>query len=337
MLVTTCGFLVADMVAAGMEKVADPGELVYVPGEIKLHIGGHPANVGVDLVKLGVPGEEVTVIGAIGDDLFGDFIEKTLKGYGLRTKLQRVKGVGTTKDMILVVRGEDRRYHVDEGASLKLEPEFVISSIDEEPPLLFYAATGIVGKFDDEIDAVMRRAKEKGCFTFLDIVKPWGKDWGFVLPALRFADVFHCNDMEARNVTGEGDLEGAAKKLIESGVKLLLVTMGERGAAAVTRSYLVSQPPFRIEAIDPTGAGDAFCAGAIKWLIDEFGEGLGSIDPGDLRPDRLMDLLAFCQAVGATACMGIGTTSGVSIHGAEKLLGEQGSRVKGESQVKPLG
>ncbi|RKY03440.1 hypothetical protein DRP77_06100 [Candidatus Poribacteria bacterium] len=337
MLVTTCGFLVADIVAAGMDKVAEPGELVYVPGEIKLHIGGHPANVGVDLAKLGVPGDEVTVIGAIGDDLFGDFIENTLKSYGLRTKLQRIKGVGTTKDMILVAKGEDRRYHVDEGASLKLEPEFVISSIEEEPPLLFYAATGIVGRFDDEIERVMAAAKGKGCFTFLDIVKPWGKDWDFVLPALKFADVFHCNDMEARSVTGEGELEGAARKLIESGVKLLLVTMGERGAMAVTRSFLVSQPPFRIEPIDPTGAGDAFCAGAIKWLLDEFGDGLRSIDPGDLRPNRLIDLLAFCQAVGATACMGVGTTSGVSIDGARRLIEEQGSRVKEGSEVKSLG
>lgn len=336
MLVMTCGFLVADIVAAGMDKVADPGELVYVPGEIKLHIGGHPANVGVDLVKLGVPGDEVTVIGAIGEDLFGDFIEKKLKSYGLKAKLQRIKGVGTTKDMILVAKGEDRRYHVDEGASLKLEPEFVISSIEEEPPLLFYAATGIVGRFDDQIEHVMRSAKSKGCFTFLDIVKPWGKEWDFVLPALSFADVFHCNDMEAKNLTGEDELERAAEKLIESGVKLLLVTMGERGAMAVTQTLLVRQPSFRVDPIDPTGAGDAFCAGAIKWLLDEFGDRLGLTDPSGLPPDRLIDLLAFCQAVGATACMGIGTTSGVSVEGIKKLIEEQGSKVKDGSKIKDL-
>jgi len=334
--ITTCGFLVADIVAAGMEKVADPGELVYVPGEIELHIGGHPANVGVDLVKLGVPGEEVTVIGAIGEDIFGEFIERTLKGYGLKTRLQRISDVGTTKDLILVVRGEDRRFHVDEGASLRLKPEFVIRSIEEEPPLLFYAATGIVGRFDDEIEEVVRKAKELGCFTFVDIVRPWGKDWDFVIPALKFADIFHCNDLEARSITGKEDLDKAMVALLDAGVKLLLITMGERGAMARTGRFLVRQPTFEIEVIDPTGAGDAFCAGVIRWLLSKFGEGLKSLDPGELSAEELTDLLMFGQAVGTAACTGVGTTSGVSREAAQALIESQGSRIKGETKVESV-
>ena len=336
MLVTTCGFLVADIVAAGMEKVADPGELVYVPGEIELHIGGHPANVGVDLTKLGVPGEEVTVIGAIGEDIFGDFIERTLEGYGLKTRLQRIKEVGTTKDLILVAKGEDRRFHVDEGASLRLDPEFVIRSIEEETPLLFYAATGIVGRFDDEIERVVRKAKELGCFTFVDIVRPWGKDWDFVLPALKFADVFHCNDLEAKSITGEEDLEAAMAALLRAGVKLLLITMGKQGAMARTERLLLRQPIFEAEVIDPTGAGDAFCAGAIKWLLDRFGRDLKSLDPGALSAEELTDLLMFGQAVGTTACMGVGTTAGVSAEGARRLIEEQGERVRRETEVREV-
>jgi len=334
MLVTTCGFLVADIVGAGMEKVAEPGELVYVPGEIELHIGGHPANVAVDLVKLGVPGEEITVIGAIGEDIFGEFIERTLEGYGLRTRLQRVRGVGTTKDLILVARGEDRRFHVDEGASLRLDPDFVIRSIEEEAPLLFYAATGIVGRFDDEIERVVRRAKELGCFTFVDIVRPWGKEWDFVLPALKFADVFHCNDLEARSITGKEDLGEAMASLLQAGVKLLLLTMGKRGAMARTEGLLLRQPIFEAEVVDPTGAGDAFCAGAIKWLLDRFGRDIRSLDPGELSAEELTDLLMFGQAVGTTACMGVGTTSGVSAEGARRLMEEQGERVRSETEVR---
>lgn len=333
MLVTTCGFLVADLVAAGMEKVADPGELVYVPGEIELHIGGHPANVGVDLVKLGLPGEEVTVIGAIGEDIFGEFIERTLKGYGLKTHLQRISEVSTTKDLILVAKGEDRRFHVDEGASLRLEPEFVIRSIEEEKPLLFYAATGIVGRFDDEIERVVGRAKELGCFTFVDIVRPWDKDWDFVLPALKFADVFHCNDLEVRSITGKDELDEAMASLVEAGVKLLLITMGKQGAMARTSGLLLRQPIFQAEVIDPTGAGDAFCAGAIKWLLWEFGEGLKSLDPGGLPVEKLTNLLMEGQAAGTAACTGVGTTTGVSAEKVKRLLSQQGQRVRAETEI----
>lgn len=72
--VLACGFLVADVVVAGLERIAEPGEIVYAPRGVILAVGGHPANVAVDLVKLGADPSSVGVCGAVGGDILEEFL-----------------------------------------------------------------------------------------------------------------------------------------------------------------------------------------------------------------------------------------------------------------------
>jgi len=332
MLVLAVGFLVADIIAANLPKVADPGELVYAPEGIKLVTGGHPANMSVNLVKLGVPAHEVILIGAVGDDIFGDFIEKELKRHGLNVLIQRVKGVGTTKDMILVVRGEDRRFHVEVGATLYLDPNMVIEALEKAKPLITYVGSGLNGRFDDELERVLKVAKSLGSITFVDLAKPYGKGWDFIIPALRHTDLFHCNDLELAEITGEKDLIEGIKSIKKMGVKLALITLGDKGAYASLLNNVIYMPAFKVKVIDPTGAGDAFCAGVINWLLDNAREklrkGIETLTVADVK-----NLLLWSQAVAAVKCTGIGATAAVSRDGTLKLISEQGSEVLNRTKV----
>ena len=317
--VLACGFLVADIVVAGLDRIANPGELVYAPRGIVLAVGGHPANIAVDLVKLGVAPSEVAVCGTVGEDIFGDFILKTLEGYGVRLFVKRVPA-GTNKNVILVVKGEDRRFHVELGASNLLQPEWVVSCVERERPRIFYLASGITDLVDREVGSVFKRAKESGSLTFADVVQPHRKGWEFILPALPYVDVFHCNEAEALGLTKAADLEGAVGSLLKLGVKLLLVTRGERGAIAATEHGILEQPAFRVDVVDPTGAGDAFCAGVISWLL---GRKLRTGEVASLEEDELAELLLWSQAAGAAACTAPGTTEGVTRAKVDALVGEQ--------------
>jgi len=49
-------------------------------------------------------------------------------------------------------------------------------------------------------------------------------------------------------------------------VRLPIVTDGEAGVIALHMGKYVQQPGFKVDVIDPTGAGDAFCAGLLKNL-----------------------------------------------------------------------
>jgi len=78
-----CWILVCDIIAADLQKISNPGEVTFTPSGIKLCIGGHSANVSIDLMKLGLQKGSVSSIGAIGNDIFGEFIEEELKKYDM--------------------------------------------------------------------------------------------------------------------------------------------------------------------------------------------------------------------------------------------------------------
>lgn len=89
----------------------------------------------------------MSVVGAVDRDLFGDWIARTLRDRGIVTHLERLPQ-RTSRNMILVLKGEDRRFHTDShsGASWYLDPEYVKRVIRIEKPSLFYVGNRDRGK-----------------------------------------------------------------------------------------------------------------------------------------------------------------------------------------------
>ena len=321
----------ADVIAADLPKVSDPGELTFAPIGIRLAIGGHPANVSVDLLQLGIARGEVGLVGAVGTDVFGDFMEKTLRERGVITHLKRVSGVGTTSDAILVVKGEDRRFHVDLGASWYFDPDELLPVLRREKPSLLYVAVGICGRLDERLAEVLEEGKRLGCVTFVDLAAPYGKGWDFIRGPLRWTDIFHCNDEEAMNISGTKGLDEAKNGLINMGAKMVFVTLGTKGATLQdSRGVSMEQIPFKVDAVDPTGAGDAFCAGIITEMIK--GNLLGKIAVG-LDLESMKHLLTVGQATGAVCTMGVGATTTVTRENLDRLLTDQGKGVEAGTRI----
>lgn len=330
MIITTVGILVSDIIAAELPSIANPGEVVFTPRGIKLRIGGHPANVSIDLVKLGFKGDSISLIGAVGKDIFGKFIEETLHKYGIKTHLQYYD-IGTSKNIILVVRGEDRRFHVEVGANRYLDPKPVYNIIREEKPRIFYVgATGWLGKFDDKLEDILRYAKENGSITFVDIIAPYGKDWDYIISSLKYTDIFHCNNVEASNITGEKTIEGNLVKLYEYGVKFPIITLGKDGLQTLFQNKLIKMPAFQVIDIDPTGAGDAFCAGILYEIINK------NYRLNDIKIEDFKEILVFASAVGASATTEEGTTEGVRINFIRKIIKEQEQKILQKTRIKEI-
>lgn len=334
MLVTTCGILVADVIAAGLPNVPKPGRdlLLNSARGIGLYLGGHASNVSVDLCKLGLRGEEVSLIGSIGDDIFGDFIGKELAKLRIVAYLDRIKHVGTSKSMIINVEGEDRRLVHGMGASWYLDPEKVLRTLRRDVPAVFYVgASGMLGKFDSRLSTILKQAKALGCTTFIDAVIPYARPSNLIAPALRWTDIFHCNDIEAMEIAGEKGISSAARALARYGAKVVTITKGSKGGVALTRDLSLDFPSFRVEAVDPTGAGDAFCAGMIfkllEWQMkrtpDEKQTFLQNLSLG-----QLTDVIMFGAAHGATCCLSGGTTTSVTGRNVRRLLKEQRTRFR---------
>src|SRR5687767_13965587 len=103
--VSCAGIIVADHVSSPISHLPDAGELVLADALI-LTIGGCAANVAVDLVKLGVP---ATVVGCVGDDVFGRVVADMLRERAVDVSGLRVRpGQATSQTLIVNVKGQDR-------------------------------------------------------------------------------------------------------------------------------------------------------------------------------------------------------------------------------------
>jgi sugar/nucleoside kinase (ribokinase family) len=86
---------------------------------------------------------------------------------------------------------------------------------------------------------------------------------------LKRVDLFVINEAEAREFAGEASLVKAAKVILDSGPKILIVKQGEYGALMFNGNSIFSAPAYPLEDIyDPTGAGDSFAGGLIGYLAN---------------------------------------------------------------------
>jgi sugar/nucleoside kinase (ribokinase family) len=142
-------------------------------------------------------------------------------------------------------------------------------------------------------------AKAKGVQTVLDVIVPSTATYrasdvlGLVLP---HTDVFLPNADEATLLTGEVEPERQADELLELGCSCAVITMGEMGVLAKSATHTVRAGAFDVDAVDPSGAGDAFDAGFIVGMLNEW---------------SLVKTVKFACALGASATLKSGCTPGV--------------------------
>jgi sugar/nucleoside kinase (ribokinase family) len=332
LLVTCAGILVVDIIAADLPKISDPGELLFAPRGIETHLGGHSGNVSINLRKLGLKEGDVSSIGAIGNDIFGNFIEETLRKHGVIAHLQKVPNIGTSKDLILVVRGEDRRYHVDNGANQFLSPEYVLSVVNEERPAIFYAGgVGFTTVLDEQLPEILRKVKKLSALTFVDPVAPYMHGWDFLIPAMKWTDIFHCNMDEAKQITGENNPFKACESFINMGANMAIISLGDKGLIARTKKNMFKMPAFKVPVIDPSGAGDALCAGIMSGFLQR--SGYKPCDITNLSINDIIEILLTGEAAGAACVTMVGTTTAVTEDNVKRILEEQGEKLKRNIKV----
>ena len=126
-------------------------------------------------------------------------------------------------------------------------------------------------------------------------------------------------------MTGHEDPRKAAEALIRHGIGLVIISMGERGLIARSKGFTLQMPALKVPIVDPSGAGDAFCSGAIHGLVKKTRCAPGGM--GDMAPELLRDVLLEGAAVGAACVTAVGTTTGVSREIVDRLMEEQGSQI----------
>lgn len=216
--------------------------------------GGKGANQAVAALRMGV---RAALAGAIGTDGFAEISRSFLEREGLETSwISRADGPTGTAIIVVDESGETTIVSVP-GANSSVSPSSVQG---------IRFASGDVCLLQDEIPedanlAALRAAREAGAITILNLAPYRPTDPG-LLANVSFLVV---NETEFAGLTGTAasDLTPSrvAGMLAEgAGVTAdILVTLGPQGVAARVHGVVTRVPGYRVQAVDTTGAGDAFC------------------------------------------------------------------------------
>jgi sugar/nucleoside kinase (ribokinase family) len=290
------GILVADIVGRPLRAVPEPGKLVLVD-EMSLHTGGCATNTATALAKLGLP---VEVIGKIGCDSFGDFVLNALAERNVGTGgIKRDIKVGTSATMVMVAPDGERRFVHYLGANAHLTLNDIDISMVKAGSILHIAGSLVMPGIDGKPTAeLLKQARAAGVTTFLDTVWDDTGRWMDILaPCLQYIDYFVPSLPEGQALTGQDDPEKVARALLECGVETVGLKMGVDGCLVMSgKGKVLRFPAFKVNALDATGAGDAFAAGFIAgvwhgWEIEKTAR--------------------FANAVGALCVTGLGASDGV--------------------------
>ncbi|MDQ1909017.1 ribokinase [Paenibacillus sp. GD4] len=231
-----------------------------VPGETiksestEIHYGGKGAN---QAVAAALSGGDVTIIGAVGSDPYGQDLIRSLQGHGVDTSMVTRKPGTSGMAYIMVEASGQNIIVLAEGANGKLMPDDARLEAGKD--------TGGILVLQNEIpwatnESVIRRARSCGMSVIFNPA-PAVKIPKDELPLI---DTLILNESETEYITGraiggKNDAELAARQLLDGGVGEIIVTMGALGSLYMnSNGASVYTPARKVKAVDTTSAGDTF-------------------------------------------------------------------------------
>lgn len=267
------------------------GELTQIR-RVQKAVGGCVPNVAIDLKRID-PTLTVKAVGLIGKDEEGTFVTEVLSENGVDTAHLSTCDDKTSFTQVMSVAGGQRTFFTYAGACAQFGAAHVdLDSLDVSMLHLGYFL--LLDKIDkgDGV-ALLKAAQAKGIKTSIDLVSENSDRYALVLPCLPYTDNLIINELEAGQLAGiepcRESLRAIAEKLKALGVRdRVIIHMKDMGVCLSERGFTVlgayDVPKSWIKGT--TGAGDAFCAGALVGIYQN-------------RSDEEILDLASASAIGA--------------------------------------
>ncbi|MEU3728053.1 ribokinase [Streptomyces sp. NPDC033538] len=268
----------ADLVI-GVERRPGAGETV-LGTDLAVHPGGKGANQAVAAARLGA---RTALLARVGDDDYGRLLLDSQRAAGVDTVGVLVGGAPTGVALITVDPSGDNSIVVSPGANGRLAPGDVSTAAS-----LFHASRVVSTQLEIPLE------------TVVEVVRSLAPDSRFVLnpspprplppEVLAACDPLIVNEHEAKVILGDSCVserpEDWARILLAKGPRSVVVTLGAEGALVASSEGVTRVPSVKVDAVDTTGAGDAFTA-ALAWRL-----GTG---------ESLTEAAAYAARVGAAA------------------------------------
>lgn len=293
--VTALGEVLIDFTPSG---ISGAGQRLF-----EQNPGGAPANALAALNKCGM---KTAFIGKVGNDMHGLFLKETLENAGIDVSGLIVDNdVFTTLAFVALNDKGERNFSFARkpGADTMLREDEVNTeiirnsrvfhvgslSLTNEPSrsATFYAVKkarefGTIVSYDPNYRAPLWESRQKA----VDGMKS-------ILP---YVDIMKISDEETELITGEPSQEKAAAMIVESGIPLVVVTLGGDGAYVCNKEGGRKVAGFQSTVVDTTGAGDSFWGGFLYKLVQSGKK------PAGVTLDEAVEFARFANAV-ASLCV----------------------------------
>ena len=292
--ITTVGEILIDLTQTG---ISDNGIPIYTANP-----GGAPANVAVAASKLGA---NTAFIGKVGNDAYGKLLCDTLKKYNVSTDgVITDKSANTTLAVVSVNENGERSfafYRKNSADTLLSENEIIDLQLRNTHILHFGSVSLTAEPSRTATISAVKRAKSFGAVISYD---PNYREslWSSLDEAveqmkkpLDLVDILKVSDEELPLISGKTDVKDGAKYLCDKyNIKLVLVTLGAKGAYYRFKDCAGIVDGVSVTVADTNGAGDTFFGAFLSRMVY-----MGKYKPSDLTEDEIKDMLAFSNNAAA--------------------------------------
>jgi ribokinase len=236
-----------------VDRYPNPGE-TFKGHSFRSGAGGKGLNQAYGAAKLG---GQVSFLGAIGKDIFGEAMAKQLTSVGVNINhLHKREDIASGVALIEVCHGENE-IALDLGANETISKDEIDAFFQKAVPGDLFLCQG-----ENNFDATsyaLSRAHRLGLFTILNPA-PAAK---VMTECFSDVDLLIPNETEMTLLSGKTSYIEAAQSLA---VPYLVVTLGKDGYYVHSQNEEYQEEAIPVEAIDTTGAGDAFCGSLCYFL-----------------------------------------------------------------------
>jgi len=238
--------------------------------------GGAPTNVAAAIAALG---GDAWLAAKVGADPFGKHLIDVMQDFGVSTKfVVEDQKHFTTFAFVSLLKNGERDFYFNRGADGELTRDEVdLIDLSEFPITHFGSATAFLpGALQIAYQSLLQKALFRNSFISFDpnyrhlLYKDrkqsfTDQSWNF-LSACHF---FKVSDEEAMLLTGRSSVADAAEDFLQKTKAVFAITLGKDGTMLGLNNSTAIIPSIAVQAIDTTGAGDAF-VGAVLYQLSKY-------------------------------------------------------------------
>jgi sugar/nucleoside kinase (ribokinase family) len=221
---------------------------------------------------------DVNLVAVVGEDFAQEHIDF------LRSRAVDLRGLARVPGETFHWKG---RYGFDLNEAQTLETHLnVFESFRPQIPAEYATAEYLfLANIDPELQMEVLNQVQRPRIVACDTMNFWIASKPEALrKVIERVDIFIINEGEARQISGEANLVKAARRILDLGVKTLIIKRGEYGVLMFNGASIFAAPAYPLEEVfDPTGAGDTFAGGVMGYLANT----------GDVSEDGIRQAIIF--------------------------------------------